>query len=251
MFTTNIQPASLYSNSAKPIEGLDTGLVFNALHPLGFSGDFRVMHIQASETIGGCGLVLRQEFGVQGDEAMDAATGGSLNSIVDTTHGIATTLIDDDSRGFFYYIDDAVAGTADIGTPEIGEVKAIEDADTIRLVDDAADAVANADNYQIWRPGRMKLADDDATIPNWGVSCRSLTDEYYGFMVIAGYWMAQTSASTGDAFAAGDVVVSDATAGKIQKVTAGTSDSLAIGQAVVGSAADDDYVPIIVRGWHA
>ena len=150
-----------------------------------------------------------------------------------------------------FSIDDAAAGTSDIGTPDVGEVRTITDADTITLYDARSSAVVSGDVYQIWKPGRVKLADDDATIPNWGISCRGLTAEYYGFMVIKGYWMAVTSASTGTAFAAGDLVASDGVAGKVQKITAGTNDTMAIGQAVVGSAADDEYVPLFVKGYSA
>lgn len=242
-----IQPDSLYVNQAKPVGGLELTQVYDAVNPLGLPGLFRVMPIQISETVSAPGIVLRQEYGYQSDESLEDTDGGATTYITDTTHGISTDFIDDENRGWFYYIDDAVVGTSDVGTPEVGEVRGIRDANTIDLLDATNDAVVTADSYQLWKPGRMKIADDDATIQDWGLSCRSLTDEYYGFMVVKGYWMASTSASTGQALVAGGAFVSDATSGAIQGVVAGTNDSKVLGVSVVDCAADGEYVPVIVN----
>lgn len=239
-----IQPDLLTYNATYAPQGMTVGEIYDAVNPWGFPGPFQVMVIQASEAITK-GVILRQEMGIQSDEAPDVATGGTTTTIVDTSHGISTDFIfSGEARqatnlGYFYWTDDSTA-TAEY----VGEVRAVTDANTFTLYDAAPAAIANTDVYNIWKPGRMKIANDDETLPPWGTAAADLTDEYYGFMIVKGWALVSVATSTVG------VHIVPGTSGVGKTGTAGTDDIASIGQAGT-TVAGACFIPVFVKGFPA
>lgn len=248
-----IQPDLLTTNQQFPVMGMRVGDIYEAVNPFGLPGPFLVMHIQAAEAITSRGYILRQEFSILASEGALSATEGTVSTITDADHGIGDAFIPGevgthleiyDNDGYFAWVDDATAAA-----PEIVRV-AKNSTEVFTLADGSAfaDAVAT-DAYTIFKPGRMKVAALNETLPPWGVSCAALTDEYYGFMVVKGWYHIAMSASGVNSAAGGGIVVSG-TAGLGEGNTAGTDDVAVIAQAG-HVATGTEFIPCYVKGFCA
>lgn len=243
-----IQPGLLNSNTPEPINGLSVGHTYQAVNPYGLPGPFVVMYIQAAETVASRGLCLRQEFSALASEGAltPSATSTLLNRITDATHGLASGFISNDvedghNAGYFAYANDATAAA-----PEIVPVYFCT-ADDFFLGADLADVITTSDKYTIFKPGRMLISEDDEVLKPWGVSCAALTDEYYGFMVVKGWYSVNANGTGGnvDVTVGGGLV--PGASGQCEGVTVGTDDVAVFAQAGAAVGSASKWIPAYIN----
>lgn len=267
MFYPIIQPGLLSSNTSVPLSGLECGQMYQAAHPKGLPNPLIVMYIQASAKITYTGMLLRQQASILTSEGALSTTSGTTSTAVDVDCGITESWIpgtEDQmagtftNHGYFIWKDDATA-TVD----EIGQVARYNgdgsSTGTFHLsADHLFDTVAATDKYIVFKPGRMLLTVAAELKPIWGVSCAPITDEYYGFMVVRGFWyvLADTDKDAPADMVAGEPIIgSDDSAGYAQSGTVGTDDGVSIGMPLFASnsvaATTLQLVPAYIRGFPA
>lgn len=242
---TILQPDALTSNTPKPLTGLNVGEIYSAVNPFGFPGPLYVMYIQAAETIASRGLAVRQECSILASEGALSSTSGTTTSIVDTDHsiGAGTCLTDFDTgkTGYKAWVDDATTTYHEIADVYYNNSTGFYLGNEQKL----NDAVVT-DKYIVWKPGRMKFPATNGTDEKvWGITCAAITDEYFGFMVVKGWWVGVCDSSTGANAVAGGGMVYGA-AGVLEGVTVGTDDNVLCAVSMHATAALN-YPPIYVN----
>lgn len=253
-----IQPELLTMNQRTSPANMTVGNLYQASHPWGFPGPFIVMLVQAGTAITGRGYLCRQEMCIlaAGETSLDCDATGTTTYLADADHGVTaatipgTEYIDGTTTnsGYWLWKEDALASTTFAGNAfETAEVVRNNGAGFFLSPQHPLDSnPASGDAYVIWRPGRVQMCDLDEVLPVWGVSCAAITDEYYGFIVVKGWWevLGDTTVnmSLGDGIQVGN-------ANGTAEGSAAADGGWNIGAITMYGATGAEVVPVYVTGY--